>query len=132
MTKMVTVSWQSFKDVDPSKTYVAYAAQLERKTAWSYFGFLMRFRKVQKQLISAKGLVGFTARCEFLSRKAAMLAVFDDENVLNDFAHSGQHALCREQGKASMNWYKKATWDILGSEIPPRLDDAIGRVQSQK
>lgn len=129
---MVEVSWQSFKDVDPSKTYFAYAGYLERKTAWSYFGFLMRFRKVQKQLNSAKGLVGYTARCEFLSRKAAQIAIFDDENALKRFAHSGQHALCSEQAKAGMNWLRNTTWNILGSEVPPKLEDAINRVQSQK
>jgi hypothetical protein len=129
---MVEVSWQSFKDVDPSKTYLAYGAYLERKTAWSCFGFLMRFRKVQKQLNSAKGLVGYTARCEFLNRKAAQLAIFDDENALKRFAHSGQHALCSEQAKAGMNWLRNTTWNILGSEVPPKLEDAISRVQSQK
>jgi hypothetical protein len=129
---MVGVSWQSFKDVDPSKTYLAYAAILERKTAWSYFGFLMRFRKVQKQLKTTKGLVGYTASCEFSSRKATQLAVFEDEATLKDFVHSGQHALCSEQAKADMNWIKNATWEILGSEVPPKLEDAINRVQNQK
>ena len=92
----------------------------------------MKFRKVQKQLNTAKGLVGYTASCEFLSKKATQLAVFDDEKTLKDFAHSGQHALCSEQAKASMNWLKNATWKILGSELPPKLGDAISRIQSQK
>jgi hypothetical protein len=129
---MVGVSWQSFKEIDPSKTYLAYGGYLERKTAWSYFGFLMRFRKVQKQLNTAKGLVGYAASCEFLSKKATQLAVFEDEYALKDFAHSGQHALCQEQAKASMNWIKNTTWSVLGSELPPKLEDAISRIQSQK
>lgn len=129
---MVTASWQLFVEVDPSKTYFAYAAFVERKTALSYFGYLMRARKVQKQLNTAKGLVGFTARIEFFSRKVAQLAVFEDANALNDFAHSGQHALCAEQTKPSMNWIKNTTWNISGSEMPPKLDDAISRFQSQK
>ena len=129
---MVGVSWQTFKEIDPSKTYLAYGAYLERKTAWSYFGFLMSFRKVQKQLNTTKGLVGYTASCEFLSKKATQLAVFDDEPALKDFAKSGQHALCKEGAKASMNWFKNTTWKILGSELPPKLEDVMSRIQSQK
>jgi hypothetical protein len=129
---MVTISWQQFKEADPSKTYVAYGAYLERKTAWSYFDFIMRARRVQKQLTTTKGVVGFTARCEFLSKKAVQLAVFDDENSLKEFADAGQHALCSKETKASMNWMKKTTWKISGSEIPPKLEVAINKTQSQQ
>jgi hypothetical protein len=127
---MVTVAWQSYKEVDPSKTYIAYGAIALRKTAWSYFSFLMRARKVQKQLEIARGVVGFTARLEFSSKKVVQLAVFDDENALKEFSQTGQHGLCSKQTKASMLWLKNKTWSILGSEIPPKLEDAINKNQS--
>jgi hypothetical protein len=127
---MVTVSWQSYKEADPSKTYLVYGAVAERKTAWSYFGFLMRARKVQKQLETAKGVVGFTARLEFLSKKVVQLAVFDDADALKAFSQTGQHVLCSKQTKASMKWLKNKTWSILGSEIPPKIEEAISINQS--
>ena len=127
---MVTVSWQQYNEVDPSKTYLAYGAIAERKTAWSYFGFLMRARKVQKQLETAKGVVGFTARLEFLNRNVVQLAVFDDANALKEFSQTGQHVLCSKQTKASMKWLKNKTWDILGSELPPKIEEAIRKNQS--
>jgi hypothetical protein len=127
---MVTVSWQSYKEADPSKTYLAYGALAERKTVWSFFSFLMRARKVQKQLETSRGVVGFTARLEFLSKKVVQLAVFDDENALKEFSQTGQHGLCSKQTKASMLWLKNKTWSILGSEIPPKLEDAINKNQS--
>ena len=129
---MVTVNWKAFKEVDPSKTYLAYAGYAERKTAWSYPSFLMRARKVEKQLSTTKGLVGFTAQLEFASKKVVQLAVFDNADALKEFAHSGQHALCAEQTKPSMNWLKSTTWNILGSEIPPKIEDAVNRIKSQK
>lgn len=129
---MVTASWKTFQDVDPTKTYVAYAAYLERKSPWSFFSYLRRAGKIQKQLNTAKGLVGFTARLEFFSKKVAQLAVFSDIDALHEFAHSGQHALCSQQTKDTMNWMKKTTWNISGSELPPKLDDAISRLQIQK
>jgi hypothetical protein len=129
---MVEIAWTSFSEVNPGSNYLAYAGYSERKSAWSYFSYLMRARKVQKQLNTAKGLVGFTARLEFFSRKVVQLAVFEDERALKAFAHTGQHALCMETTKSSMKWLKKATWSIPGSEVPPKLDDAINRIQSQK
>jgi hypothetical protein len=127
---MVTVSWQSYKEADPSKTYLAYGALAERKTVWSFFSFLMRARKVQKQLETSRGVVGFTARLEFLSKKVVQLAVFDDANTLKEFSQTGQHVLCSEQTKASMKWLKNKTWSISGSEIPPKIEDAINKNQS--
>ncbi len=129
---MVTISWQQFKEADPSKVYLAYGAYLERKTAWFYFDYLMRARKVQKQLEKANGVVGFTARLEFLSKKAVQVAVFDDENSLKEFAHAGQHALCSKEKKDSMNWRKTATWNISASEIPLKLEDTLNKIQSQQ
>ncbi len=130
---MVEVPWQQFLEPNPSANYVAYAAYAERKTAWSYFGVLMKARRVQKQLSTAKGLVGFTARLEFSSKKIVQLAVFEDDNSLKEFAHSGQHALCiGDATKMGMNWFKKAFWSIPGSEVPPKIEEAISRAQNQK
>jgi hypothetical protein len=67
--KMVEVPWQKFLEPNPSASYIAYAAYVERKTVWSFFSFLMKARKVQKQLNTTKGLVGFTARLEFFSKR---------------------------------------------------------------
>ena len=127
---MVTASWEQFKEVDPSKTYLAYGAYLERKTAWSYFNFLMRARKVAKQLSTTKGLVGFTARLGFLNKKVVQLAVFEDESSLKEFASKGQHDLCATEVKPAINWMKKTTWSISGSEIPPKIEDTIEKVQN--
>ena len=90
----------------------------------------MRARKVQKQLETAKGVVGFTARLEFLNRNVVQLAVFDDANALKEFSQTGQHVLCSKQTKASMKWLKNKTWDILGSELPPKIEEAIRKNQS--
>jgi len=129
---MVTAAWKSFIEADPSKTYVAYAAYLERKSPWSYLDYLRRANKIQKQLNTTEGIVGFTARLEFFSKKVAQLAVFSDEKTLNDFAHSGQHASCSQQTKETINWMKNTTWNISGSELPLKIEDAINKIQSQK
>jgi hypothetical protein len=128
---MVEIKWTPLSEPQHENTYLAYAGYAERKSAWSYIPFLLRSRKIQKQLQTAKGLIGFTARLEFLSKKVVQLAVFNDEAALKQFAHSGQHALCMGQTKSSMKWLKQATWNIAGSEIPPKISEAIKRTSSQ-
>ncbi len=126
---MVEIKWTPLSDAKPDSTYLAYAGYAERKSAWSYLPFLMRARKIQTQLENAKGLIGFTAQLEFLSKKVIQLAVFEDKTALMQFAHSGQHAFCMEQTKSTMKWLKQATWSIQGSELPPKLSDAVNRTE---
>ena len=127
---MVEIKWTPLSEAKLENTYVAYAGYAERKNAWSYFPFLLRSRKIQNQLETSKGLIGFTARLEFFSKKVVQLAVFEDETALKQFAHSGQHAICMGQTKATMKWLKQATWAIAGSEIPPKMADAINRIEN--
>lgn len=125
---MVEIKWTAISEVNPKSDYFAYAGYAVRKSAWSYFSYLMKARRVQKQLNQAKGLIGFTAKLGFFNRQVIQLAVFENENALKAFSHSGQHALCMETTKPSLKWLKNATWNILGSDIPPKIDDAIKRI----
>ncbi len=129
---MVEIKWTPLSEFKPENTYVAYAGYAERKNARSYFSFLLRSRKIQSQLETTKGLIGFTAKLELFSKKVIQLAVFEDEAALKQFAHKGQHALCMGQTKSSMRWLKQATWRIAGSEIPPKITEVISRTTSEK
>jgi hypothetical protein len=104
----------------------------ERKSVWSFFRFFMRARAVQGQLKTAKGVIGYTARLEFSSKKLVMVAVFENENALTEFAHAGQHAKCMEVARPDLKGgMKYAKWSISGSDVPPKIDDAINRIQSK-
>jgi hypothetical protein len=128
---VVEIKWALNSEVDLKRDYLVYAGYAERKTSWSYFSYLMKARKVQNQLKKAKGFIGFTARLEFFTKKVVQLAVFEDTAALKEFAHAGHHAHCMETTKSSMKWLKQATWNIAGSAIPPKIDDAISRIQSK-
>ncbi|HTY74261.1 MAG TPA: hypothetical protein VMD05_01685 [Candidatus Nanoarchaeia archaeon] len=127
---MVEIKWTAISEVNPKGNYFAYAAYAIRKSAWSYFSYLVRASKVQKQLSQAKGLIGFTAKLGFFNRQVIQLAVFENENALRDFAHTGQHANCMEKTKQSLKSIKKTTWNILGQDIPPKIDDAVMRIEN--
>ncbi len=128
---MVEIKWTPLSEFKPERTYIAYAGYAERKSVMSYFGFLLRSRKIQTQLETSKGLIGFTARLELFSKKVIQLAVFEDQASLKQFAHAGQHALCMSQTKSTMKWLKQATWNVAGSDIPPKIDEAISRTSGE-
>jgi hypothetical protein len=128
---MVESKWESSSEVDPQRECIAYAAFGKRNSVWSYFSFMMKALKFSKQLKTAKGAIAFTARLGFLSKESSMIAVFEDEKALMEFAHAGQHAQCSEQFKTVAKW-KRAKWSISGSALPLKWDDAMNRIQSQK
>ena len=127
---MVETKWESSANIDPKHEYIAYAAFGERNSAWSYFSVLMKALKVAKQLKTVKGAIAFTARLGFLSKEMGMIAVFEDEKALMEFAHAGQHAECIEQFKTVAKW-KRTRWSISGADIPLKIDDAINRIQTK-
>jgi hypothetical protein len=130
---MVEMKWTLLAEIDPKRNYLAFSEMGERKSAWSYFSWLMRSRKVAEQLKTAKGIIGFTARLEFFSKKGVMVAVFEDETTLMGFAHAGQHTQCMEKSKPELKeGMKYARWSISGSDIPPKIEDAINKIQNKK
>jgi hypothetical protein len=130
---MVEIKWTSILEVDPKRDYLAFAEMGERKSMWSFFSFIMRTRKVQGQLKAAKGVIGYTARLEFSSKKLVMVAVFENEKAFTEFAHAGQHAQCMEKTRPDLKGggLKYAKWSISGADIPLKIDDAINKIQTK-
>jgi hypothetical protein len=128
---MPKVKWTTYSEVNPEREYFAFANVGERKSVWSYFSLLMGARKVAQQLEKTKGVIGLTGRLGFLNREIAIVGVFENEDVLNEFAHSGQHANCMEKTKSMVKVMRTAKWSILGSNLPPTIEDAISRTKSK-
>jgi hypothetical protein len=128
---MPKVKWTTFTEVNPEREYFAFANVGERKSVWSYFSLLMGARKVAKQLEATKGAIGVTGRLGFLNKEVAIVGVFESEDVLNEFAHSGQHASCMEKTKSMVKVMNTANWTVLGSNLPPTVEDAINRTKNR-
>ncbi len=126
---MVEIKWTPLVEANPKREYIAFSEIAERKSAWPYFSWLMRARKITEQLKTTKGVIGYTARLEFFNKKGVMVAVFEDEKALMGFAHAGQHAQCMEQLRDTAK-FQRVQWTISGSGIPLKIDDAINKVKS--
>ena len=130
---MVEQKWTQFGQVDSARQYLAFAENGERKSVLAFFKFMNRARKMQKQMASAKGFIGFRGKLGFLGKDVLMVAVFEDEATLNEFAHTGQHAACLAETKSDLkDGMKYAKWTITGSNVPPTLDDALNRIKNEK
>jgi hypothetical protein len=130
LTFMPNVKWTTFSEINPEREYFAFANVGERKSVWSYFSLLMGAQKVAKQLEATKGAIGITGRLGFLNKKLVVVGVFENEAALNEFAHSGQHASCMEKTKSKLKTLKCVKWTVLGSKLPPRIEDAINRAKA--
>ena len=128
---MPNVKWTTFSEINPDKEYFAFANVGELKSSWSYFSLLLGAQKVAKQLETTKGAIGITGRLGFLNKKLVVVGVFENEDVLNEFSHSGQHADCMEKTKSKLKAMKCVKWNILGSKLPPTVEDAISRANTK-
>jgi hypothetical protein len=128
---MVEIEWTPLRDASPENEYIAFAGFTERRSVWTFLSYLMRARKIQGQLNNSKGLMGYTARMEFLSKKLINLTVWEKESDLKEFAHQGQHADCMEKTKGGLKPTEYISWKILGSQLPPTIDEAFRRREEQ-
>lgn len=98
---------------------------LPLKHYWNLPGFLRYSGAIQSQLAESAGLIGYSLRVSFLSKKGWTLSVWEDQQSLDDFVRKTPHAATMEKLRNSMRQPKFVTKKILGSAIPPSWDDAM-------
>ena len=124
---MVEARWVSFVDVDPAREYLALITYLPRKSYWSIFSFIRQSNAIQKQLKGSRGLIGYSLRAQLLGKKAWTLSVWEDERALNEFVRESPHV--DSIRKVSLGEARKfVRWKLLGSEVPPKWDDALAHL----
>jgi len=123
--------WTTFSEINPEHEYCAFANVGERKSVWTFFSAAMRARKMAQEMKTTKGIIGLRGRLGFLNREVAVVGVFENEDVLNEFAHTGQHAKCMEETKSMLKVMKTAKWSVFGSSLPPTIEDAIARTRNK-
>ena len=123
------ISWSSFSKIDIKRNYLALVCYLERKSVWAFFNFLLRGRSIQGQLKTVKGLVGYSLRLGFFDKKALALSVWEDEESLSNFVHDGEHSQTMVKLKPNMNQTEFVRWNISGSDVPPKWDDATSKLK---
>jgi hypothetical protein len=62
---------------------------LNAKAPGLFSNFFMQARKIQAQLKTTKGLIGYSLRMDIFGKKGGVLSVWEDTSTLDEFAHAG-------------------------------------------
>jgi|ERR1700730_10943615 len=127
---MAEVSWISFTHANPDTEYLALVSYLPRKGFLSIFGFLSETRAIQEQLESSEGLIGYSLRTQLIGKDAWTVSVWRDEEALVSFVRKSPHIDTMRNLKPRMGRTKFVRWKITGSEVPPKWDDALRRLET--
>jgi heme-degrading monooxygenase HmoA len=88
---MAQLPWTSLSRPDPNRNYVAAVTYLPIKTLWGLPYFLYYTRRVQSQLKSARGLMGYSLLAHMVAQRFWTLSVWQDEVALTEFVHKHPH-----------------------------------------
>jgi len=58
------------------------------------------------------------------------LSVWANESALTEFAPTGQHSQAIKKFKPLMESFKVIKWEISGSDVPPKWEEALKKLQS--
>jgi hypothetical protein len=123
---VVEVKWKAFAEPVREKEYVMLISLLPLKHYWNLPSFFRHTGAIQNQLSESNGLIGYSLRLSLVSKKGWTLSVWEDERSLAEFVRKTPHAATMEKLRRSMKQTKFVTQTILGSNVPPNWDEALG------
>lgn len=89
--------------------------------------FLRYARETREQLTTARGLLGFSFRAQFLRRRLCTLWAWEDEASLLAFVRTEPHSRIVADLAPYLGRTKFVRWRIDGTAIPPTWDEGLRR-----
>lgn len=129
---MALTAWTKFADPDRARDYVAVLSYLPLRSLWALPQFLYYTRRIQKQLQTARGLIGYSLLAHVLAKRFWTLSVWENEVALMEFVHKQPH---REAMTVLRNYIGGADflrWKIGGSAVPPSWHEAMERLKQNE
>jgi len=127
---MAELAWISFKKAAPEREYVAMLSYLPLKSFWSLPQFFYYTRRIQTQLKSAHGLVGYSLLTHVLVKKFWTVSVWEDEIALTDFVHNQPHRETMMILRRYMGGTDFVRWKVKGAAVPPSWQEALERIRA--
>ena len=112
-----------------NREYLALISFLPLKRYRKIPAFLRFSRQVARQLRGTRGLIGFSFRVKFLSRRFYTLSVWEDEQALMDFVGGNPHFDTMQVLGPHMGSTKFVRWTVRGSGVPPSWREAVHRLE---
>jgi hypothetical protein len=123
--------WKSLAPVDKGREYVALLSYLPLQKYRKLPAFTRFTLQIMRQLKKSPGAIGYAMRAKLLSREFWTLSVWEDTRSLMNFVAKVPHGEVMKALSGHMGPTKFSQWKILGSAIPPGLDEATRRMSQE-
>jgi heme-degrading monooxygenase HmoA len=119
--------WKSFGDPDPETELLGVVGEIRPARYRTVPRVLQSTRRIESQLADSDGLVGYSLRASFLSRRFWAVSVWEGEKSLQNFVTTEPHAEIMAALKGGMETSRFDRFAVRGEEVPIGVDDAIAR-----
>ena len=124
---MPETPWQSYSRTAPERDYVALLSYLPLNSAWSLPRLVLYSTRIQRQLRTSSGVIGYSLRARLAAKQFWTLSVWEDGADLQAFVAAPPHLAVMTAMAPYMGATRFVRWNVRGSELPLRWDDALRR-----
>jgi hypothetical protein len=124
---MTETPWQSYSRAAPERDYVALLSYLPLNSAWSVPRLALYSIRIQRQLRTTSGLIGYSLRARLAAKQFWTLSAWEDETSLQAFVAAPPHVAVMKAMAPYMGATRFVRWNTKGSDLPLRWDDALRR-----
>ena len=83
--------------------------------------------RIQRQLRTSSGLIGYSLRARLASKRFWTLSAWEDAATLQAFVAARPHVAVMKAMAPYMGVTRFVRWNVKGSELPLRWDVALSR-----
>lgn len=124
---MLMNPWRMFRAADPSREYLALLSELPLKRFRDVGLFLRYSARIQKQLRTTEGILGYSVGVRMLQKRFWTLSVWENEAMLYQFVGTPPHNQVMDAMSGKMGATRFIKWSIRGSDCPPTWKAAFAR-----
>ena len=118
---------QSYSRAAPERDYVALLTYLPLNSAWHLPWLVLYSTRIRRQLRKSSGLIGYSLRARPAAKQFWTLSAWEDEAALQAFVAAPPHLAVMKALASHMGATRFVRWNVKGSELPLRWDDALRR-----
>jgi hypothetical protein len=125
--EMAETPWQSYSHAAPERDYIALLSYLPLNSAWNLPRLVLYSNRIRRQLRISCGLIGYSLRARIIAKQFWTLSVWEDAADLQAFVVGPPHVTIMKAMAPYMGATRFVRWNVKGSELPLRWDDALRR-----
>lgn len=123
--------WKSNERLDPSRTYVGVATTLDSRHLRTTPMMFVGAQATAKQMKAAPGCIGFASQARPLKKNYRSISVWESEEALRAFVHSGAHGDLVNSTRAEVESFRSVHWTLSGADGRPTWREGSRRLAAK-